>query len=421
MKKESLLSKNSTRTILASLLSILIGLGAGAVIILVIGLVTPSLSLKSAWEGIQLVVGGMFATGRDAAGNLTFGFNATSMGNMLFRATPLVMTGLSVALGMKAGLFNIGTPGQYLMGACASLFIAESIPSTAASEAFVANMWGGEPAFALPPALIWVLALLGGILAGAVWGAIPGLLKAYLNINEVLASIMTNWIAASAVTWMFDISHLKNAVDGNKLAYVYKTAENGVQTSKMGLDTIFAGSQINGGIIIAIVFAIAIYVLLSKTTMGYEIKACGMNRYAARYAGIADKKTIVLTMSLAGSLAAAGGALYYLSGNTELFWNTYQTLPAEGFNGIPVALLAANNPVAVIFTAMFMSMLNICGQQLRNLTAYNEYITDVIIGVIVYMSALSLVIKLGLGKLAQRRALKAEAASQKPSGKEQVN
>ncbi len=421
MKKESLLSKNSTRTILASLLSILIGLGAGAVIILFIGLVTPSLSLKSAWEGIELVVGGMFATGRDAAGNLTFGFNATSMGNMLFRATPLVMTGLSVALGMKAGLFNIGTPGQYLMGACASLFIAESIPSTAASEAFSATMWGGAPAFALPPALIWVLALLGGILAGAVWGAIPGLLKAYLNINEVLASIMTNWIAASAVTWIFDISNLKNAVDGNKLAYVYKTAENGVQTSKMGLDTIFAGSQINGGIIIAIVFAIAIYVLLSKTTMGYEIKACGMNRYAARYAGIADKKTIVLTMSLAGSLAAAGGALYYLAGNTELFWNTYQTLPAEGFNGIPVALLAANNPVAVIFTAMFMSMLNICGQQLRNLTAYNEYITDVIIGVIVYMSALSLVIKLGLGKLAQRRALKAEAASQKPSGKEQVN
>ncbi len=421
MKKESLLSKNSTRTILASLLSILIGLGAGAVIILFIGLVTPSLSLKSAWEGIELVVGGMFATGRDAAGNLTFGFNATSMGNMLFRATPLIMTGLSVALGMKAGLFNIGTPGQYLMGACASLFIAESIPSTAASEAFSATMWGGAPAFALPPVLIWVLALLGGILAGAVWGAIPGLLKAYLNINEVLASIMTNWIAASAVTWIFDISNLKNAVDGNKLAYVYKTAENGVQTSKMGLDTIFAGSQINGGIIIAIVFAIAIYVLLSKTTMGYEIKACGMNRYAARYAGIADKKTIVLTMSLAGSLAAAGGALYYLAGNTELFWNTYQTLPAEGFNGIPVALLAANNPVAVIFTAMFMSMLNICGQQLRNLTAYNEYITDVIIGVIVYMSALSLVIKLGLGKLAQRRALKAEAASQKPSGKEQVN
>lgn len=420
MKKESLLSKNSTRTILASLLSILIGLGAGAVIILVIALVTPSLSLKSAWEGIELVVGGMFATGRDAAGNLTFGFNATSMGNMLFRATPLMMTGLSVALGMKAGLFNIGTPGQYLMGACASLFIAESIPSTAASEAFAANVWGGAPAFALPPALIWVLALLGGILAGALWGAIPGLLKAYLNINEVLSSIMTNWVAASAVTWMFDVSNLKNAVDGNKLAYVYKTAENGVQTSKLGLDKVFAGSQINGGVIIAIVFAIVIYVLLSKTTMGYEIKACGMNRYAARYAGIADKKTIVLTMSLAGSLAAAGGALYYLAGNTELFWNTYQTLPAEGFNGIPVALLAANNPIAVIFTAMFMSMLNICGQQLRNLTAYNEYITDVIIGVIVYMSALSLVIKLWLGKLAQRRALKAEASSQKPSGKEQV-
>lgn len=417
MKKESLLMKDSNRTILASLLSILIGLAAGAVIILIVGLTTPGLSIKSAWEGIQLVIGGLFVKGRDAVGNLSFGFNANSMGNMLFRATPLVFTGLSVALGMKAGLFNIGTPGQYLMGACATLFIAEALPSTAATESYANAVWGAMPGFALPPALIWTLAFIGGILAGAVWGAIPGMLKAFLNINEVLACIMTNWIAASAVTWLFDVSNLKNAVDGNKLSYIYKTAENGVQTSKMGLDSLFPGSQVNGGILIAIVFAVIVYIMLSKTTMGYEIKACGMNRYAARYAGIADKKTIVMTMAIGGALAAAGGALYYLAGNTEFFWNTYQALPSEGFNGIPVALLAANNPIAVVFTAMFMSMLDICGQQLRNLTAYNEYITNVIIAVIVYMSALSLVIKLWLGKLAKSRVQKAPGNVQ---GKVQV-
>ena len=398
MKKESIWQKAGTRTVIASLLSILIGMLAGGVIILIVGLITPELGIKGVWEGIRLVIAGLFSTGRNASGSLSFGFNAVNFGNMLFRAMPLVMTGLSVALSQKAGLFNIGAPGQYLMGLTATLFIALGIPSDA-----------------VPPQIIWVLAFVGGMLAGAAWGAIPGLLKAMLNINEVLACIMTNWIAANAVTWMFDASNLKNAVEGNKLSYIYKTSFNNVATSKMGLDKVFAGSQVNGGIIVAIVIAVLVYILLSRTTMGYEIKACGMNRYAARYAGIEDKKTIVLTMALAGALAAAGGALYYLSGNTEFYWSTYQSLPSEGFNGIPVALLAANNPLGVIFAAMFMSMLNICGQQLKGLTAYNEYITDVIIAVIVYLAAFSLVIKLWLGKLGKKKAAETVAKDNTPA------
>ena len=139
---------------------------------------------------------------------------------------------------------------------------------------------------------------------------------------------------------------------------------------------------------------IAVYILMEKTTFGYELKACGANRHAARYAGIHDKRNIVLSMAIAGALAGAGASLYWLAGNTEFFWNTYQTLPAIGFNGIPVALLAVNNPIAVIFTGIFMAMLDIVGGQLTNLTAYNEYITDVIIAVIVYLSAFSLVIRM---------------------------
>ncbi|MBQ8974053.1 MAG: ABC transporter permease, partial [Clostridia bacterium] len=151
------------------------------------------------------------------------------------------------------------------------------------------------------------------------------------------------------------------------------------------------------------IMSIIVYVLLSKTTLGYELKACGANRYAARYAGIRDRRNIVLTMAMAGALAAGGAALYYLSGNTEFFWNTYQSLPAEGFRGIPVALLAVNHPIGVIFAATFMSMLDICGQQLTNLTAFNEYITDVIIAVIVYLAAFMLVIKLWLTKARKNR------------------
>jgi simple sugar transport system permease protein len=164
----------------------------------------------------------------------------------------------------------------------------------------------------------------------------------------------------------------------------------------MGLDLLFPDSQVNGGILIAIVIAVLMYILINKTTLGYELKACGSNRHAARYAGINDKRNIVLSMSIAGALAAAGASLYWLSGNTEFYWSTYQALPAAGFNGIPVALLAVNNPIAVIFTGIFMAMLDVVGQNLTGYTAYNEYITDVIISVIVYLSAFSLVIRMML-------------------------
>ena len=387
--------KDGTKSVLASLISILIGMAVGGVIILVVGVNNPNLGLSGAWEGIRLVFGGLFSTGRTAAGQLTFGFNSTNVGNMFFRATPLILTGLSVAVAFKTGLFNIGAPGQYLMGTAATLMLALGIPTEV-----------------VPAPLVWVIAFLGGMLAGALWGCIPGLVKAYLNINEVLACIMTNWIAANLVTWMFDGSDFRNLVENTKSGYIYKTSYNGVQTAKLGLDKLFPSSQVNGGIIVAIVIAILVYILMNKTTLGYELKACGANRHAARYAGISDKRNIVLSMAIAGSLSGAAAALYYLSGNTEFFWSTYQSLPATGFNGIPVALLAASNPIGVIFTGCFMSMLDIVGLQLTNLTAYNEYITDVIIAVIVYLSAFSLVIKLWLsGRGKKHKAAPAEAAA----------
>ena len=386
-KLSAFYAKDSTQKVVASLLSILIGLVVGSLVILIVGLTSKSISTKGAWEGIRLIFAGIFSTGRDATGVLSWGFNPTSVGNMLFRATPLIMTGLSIAVAYKTGLFNIGAPGQYLMGTMVSLMLALSLP-TETMGAF----------------LVWLIAFLGGMLAGALWGAIPGLLKAFLNINEVLACIMTNWVAANLVTWLFDISNFKNMVEGTKSGYIYKTTYNGVATAKLGLDKLFPGSQVNAGILVAVLFAIVMYILINKTTLGYQLKACGSNRHAARYAGIKDKRNIVLSMAIAGSMAGGGAALYYLSGNTEFFWSTYQSLPATGFNGIPVALLAVNNPIAVIFTAIFMSMLDIIGLQLTTLTAYNEYITDVIIAAIVYLSAFALVIRMMIAPKKKRSA-----------------
>jgi len=401
MKDSRLLEKDGTRSVVAAILSILIGLLVGSVLILVMGLTNASLGAASALDGIRLVFFGIFSTGRTAAGALTFGFNPANIGNMLFRATPLILTGLSVAIAYKTGLFNIGAPGQYLMGTAITLIIALGIPSAA-----------------VPTPIIWLLAFLGGSLAGALWGCIPGFAKAFLNINEVLACIMTNWIAANLVTWIFDGSAFCNVVENNKKGYIYKTSFNGVSTAKLGLDKVFPGSQINAGIVIAIFIAIGVYILMAKTTLGYQLKACGANRHAARYAGINDKRNIILSMGIAGALSGAAASLYWLSGNTEFFWSTYQSLPAAGFNGIPVALLAASNPIGVIFTGIFMSMLDIVGQQITALTAYNEYITNVIIAVIVYLSALSLLIKMFLNdRFKHSKSAHANREPSSPAGK----
>ena len=371
--KQPLLQRPAVVGVLASLLSIVVGLVLGFVLLV---LLNPGAA-----------VGGMRAM-------LATGFSSMDkLGKVLYQAAPLMMCGLSVGFAFKTGLFNIGAPGQYLISTMATLMIALSIPSSS-----------------VPTWIIWILAFLGGCLAGALWGALPGLAKACLNINEVLACIMTNWVAANLVTWMFDISNFKNTVENTKSGYIYKTSFNGVATPKLGLDKLFPGSQVNAGILVAILLAIAMYILMTKTTLGYELQACGANRHAARYAGIKDKRNIVLSMAIAGALAGAGAALYYLSGNTEFYWSTYQSLPAVGFNGIPVALLALNNPIAVIFAGVFMAMLKIVGQQLTNLTAYNEYITDVIIAVIVYLSAFSLVIRMMLSGRKKKKIAVADTA-----------
>jgi len=399
--KENILRKDGTQKLLASLLSIVVGLAVGAIVVAIVGFAKPNIGAAGVWDGVRLIFFGLLADGRNAAGQLAWGFNPTSWGNMFFRATPVIMTGLSVAVAFKTGLFNIGAPGQYLMGTMTTLMLALGIPSET-----------------VPAGLIWIIAFLGGMIAGALWGAIPGILKAFLNINEVLACIMTNWLAANIVTWAFDVSNFKNVTEGTKTGYIYKTTFNGVATPKLGLDKLFPNSQVNGGILIAAIIAVIVFIIMNKTTLGYQLKACGANRHAARYAGINDRRNIVLSMAIAGALAGGGAALYWLSGNTEFFWSTYQALPAAGFNGIPVALLAVNNPIAVVFSGIFMAMLDIVGQNLTGFTAYNEYITDVIIAVIVYLSAFSLVIRMWL--TGKKKKEKAPAPKKEKKGGEQA-
>jgi len=369
-----LLKNEGLKSLAASLLSIFAGVAVGCAIILIVAAVDEKISLKAGFEAVRLILFGVFSKGRDAAGNLVFGFGSANIGDLLFRATPIIMTGLSVTFAFKTGLFNIGASGQYLTGTAATLIVALSLPE------------------ALPSFIRWLCAFFSGMLAGALWGVIPGFLKARFKINEVISCIMTNWIAANLVTWIFENSPLRNGAQSGKIGYIMPTSMRGVATAKLGLDLIFPSSQVNAGILVAILFAVIVYIILFKTTLGFENRVCGSNAHAAEYAGINGKRKTVLSMAFAGALAGGGAALYWLSGNTEFFWSTYQSLPQEGFNGIPVALLASNNPIGVIFTGCFMSSLGVSGQQLKDLTAYNEYVTDIIIALIVYLSAFSFVI-----------------------------
>ena len=363
MKNKNKKSSEGLKSLSASLLCIFGGIFVGFVVLVLLSVFNPRIGFAEAVRGILIVLGGPFSGG----GNSLFQF-----GNMLFNATPLILTGLSACIAFKTGLFNIGAPGQYLMGAMVTLIVSLSIPSAA-----------------VPSPVIWLLALICGTLAGALWGAIPGFFKAYLNVNEVIVCIMTNWIAANVVSWVFNGSKFINVAE-SKVNFIMKTEVNNIATATFGLDKIFSGGSVvsyaDASIFLAICVAIALYVVMNKTTFGYELKACGYNRDGAKYAGMNEKRNLLLAMAIAGGLAAMGASIWCLNGHQDFKWETYQTLPVDGFNGIPAALLAGNNPIGIIFTAIFIKYINVGGSNLAANTAFNEYVSQLMVAMIVYFS-----------------------------------
>ena len=340
-KLTDLYAKNGTKKVLASLLSILAGLLLGSIVVIIVGLAEQKITTAGMWEGGRLIFAGILSTGRDAAGALTWGFNAQNVGNMLFRAMPLIMTGLSVAFAFKTGLFNIGAAGQYTLGAFGALY------------------------FAIVLGMPWWVCLLVSAAFGALWGAIPGIFKAYLNINEVITSIMFNWIGLYLVNEIIYGRGSGVMYDAHNTR-TWKLATNAPQAQipSCGMSELFHTSNTTIAIFLAIIVAIVVWVVLEKTTFGYELKAVGLNKNAARYAGINEKKNVILSMTIAGALAGFGAGLFYLSGGGE--WNPLNStsLPAMGFNGIATALLANSNPIGTIFSSLFISHISVGGAYL---------------------------------------------------------
>lgn len=381
-RKTGLLKSSSkgTKSFLASLLCIVGGMLVGALLLFILASASEDIPINDAGQGLLIILGGPFASGSTAS-------ILMNVGDMFLEATPLLLTGLSVAVAFKTGLFNIGAPGQYLMGSMTSLLVALSIPTTS-----------------VPSFVVWILAFLAGILSGMLWGAIPGLFKALFNVNEVIVCIMCNWIAANVVSWVFSSTGEKYInIAETKTKFIRPTITNNVMTPRLGLDKLFPGSNIDISIFIAIIIAIGMYILMNKTTLGYDLKACGYNKNAAKYAGMNEKRSIILSMVIAGGLAAAGASLWYLNGKNDFLWNTYSSLPNDGFNGIPVALLASNNPLGVIFSAIFLRYIGRGGFNLAGYTHFNEYVSNLIVAVIIYFAGFSKFIKDFLGRREAKR------------------
>lgn len=311
---------------------------------------------------------------RMLSGGLEIG--SKGVGDLLLRATPIILTGLSLVVAFKTGLFNIGTPGQMIVGAFVAVYIGV--------------LW------TLPAPLHWIVALLLGTLAGAVWGSIPGLLKAFANTNEVVSSIMLNYIATYLVVFLIKTTSVYNFVYSKSLN-IKATAE----ITRFG--NLFANSKVNVGIIIAILAGVIIHYLFKKTTLGYELKASGYNKNASRYAGMNAKRNIVLSMVIAGALAGLAGAIQYLVIGTNL-GTTYSLLP-EGFDGISVALLGQTQPIGSVVAGLFLSYIR-QGGFFMQVDGFPTQIIDIIIAVIIYVTSITMGIQIFIKRLKDKRRLR---------------
>jgi len=245
----------------------------------------------------------------------------------------------------------------------------------------------------LPPSIHWIVALLAAAAAGGLWALLPGILKAYANVNEVIATIMMNYIG------MYSVNYLVTRTVYDQLRN--QSISTVAVLPKWGLTTLFPRSSVNGGFFIAVFMVIVVHILINKTTFGYELKACGFNREASRYAGINAKRNIVLSMVIAGALAGIGAGLLFLAGSGKHI-EVVDILAVEGFNGIPVALLGMSSPIGILFAGLFIAYVTQGGFYLQ-LSNFVPEVIDIIIAAIIYFSAFALIFKNIMSKLIKGR------------------
>ncbi len=373
-KKKSFLKSEGGQAIIASLICVVLGLLIGFIVLLCIN---PAGAGKAILDMVK-----NFLTYKSHSMRLKY------FGSTLVKTAPLVLCSLSILFCYKVGLFNIGAAGQYAIGAGMALYAALA--------------WN----------LPWWVCIIIAALGGAVLGTISGVLKAYCNVNEVISGIMLNWISLYCMNMLLtrvkeDTSpYTKNLASVNRNAII----------PSLGLDKLFSENKyVTIAIPISILVAIVVWVVLEKTKFGYELKATGYNKHAAKYCGMAEKRNMIITLSIGGAIAGLGAAMFYLTGIEQ--WNCSQSsVPAMGFSGIAAAFLGGLSPIGAIFSSYFIQHITEGGGMV-DLTVYSAQIADLVSAIIIYLCGFVFFMKHVMKRIIAKREESAERAeAEKASG-----
>lgn len=339
--------------------SILIGLIVGGIALLLAGY-NPLLAYKVMLEGV-------FSKPRN-------------IGWTIVLSTPIILTGLGVAFAFQTGMFNIGAEGQYIVGTIAALIVGTSIN--------------------LPKPIQVPLILITAMAAGALWGGLAGFIKAKFGIHEVISTIMLNWIAFYFNNFIANSKTFKKAnamssidINSNSEIGLFPEASKHFE----GRLQSFFSSPVHFGIIIAIIVAIILYFILNKTAFGYKLKAVGKNPMAAEYGGINVNRTMATSMAISGAVCAIAGAVQLMGYTHHIA--SLGAMENFGFDGLGVALLAANNPIGCIFTGLFFGALNYSGANIQRVLHAPTEMIQIIIGTIILFSAMPMMFKILKAKL----------------------
>ena len=352
--KTPLLKRDGVQSLIASLICVILGVFIGYIVLLIIN---PA----GAGKAILAVLKNFFFYPAGPARMKYFG-------STLVKTAPLIMCSLSILFAYKVGLFNIGVAGQYVAGVGACLYAA------------LAFHWP------------WWLCMLFAMAAGALLGGISGFLKAYANVNEVISGIMLNWIALYTTNMI--LATAKEEASHYTLGLA-KYAPQAILPGG-GMDKLLGNDKATIAIPLAVIIAILVYVVLNLTRFGYELRATGNNRNAAKYAGMAEKRNIILTLVIAGGLAGLGGSMLYLTDIEQ--WSVTQTsVPGMGFNGIAATFLGGLNPIGTIFSSFFIQHITDGGPNV-DLNHYCAQISDLISSIIIYLCGFVLFLKTAINK-----------------------
>ena len=373
--KKNILKNNGVQSLLASLVCVILGLLIGYIVLLFI-------NPDGAGEAITDVMKNFLTYSKPET-------QVKYLGNTLVKTAPLLMCSLSILFAYKVGLFNIGAAGQYCIGVALSLYAALA--------------WGWS----------WLPCMLLAMLGGALLGAISGLLKSYCNVNEVISGIMLNWI----VLYLTNMLLTQVKEDTSPYTFVLSHKNASAILPSLGLGSLFNGNQYVGlALPLSIVIAILVWVVLEKTRIGYELRATGNNKNAAKYCGMAEKRNIILTLAISGALAGMGAAMLYLTGYEQWQCST-SSVPGMGFNGIAAAFLGGLNPIGAILASFFIQHITAGGAYVDK-SMYCAQISDLISSIIIYLCGFVLFMKYAMNtaiaKREEKAALKEKERAQTP-------